>query len=165
MCMHSQNCRCVTTSCISYAWQGFVTCCMFALMKKQVTLLTAAMGSLPYWWRESYQPKAIVCCTAALPAALHVQMERMNTVARVCKAGFKKPHSRTNTDVNCIAAETQHVSILSRGGPAVHRELCHVVQTLQLGQMESLRLPGDFKSGVFGYVSSKHLRLIIHRCT
>jgi hypothetical protein len=86
-------------------------------------------------------------------------MERIKGVVRVCKAASKKPHSRSNTDINLIAAETQSVTLLTREGPVVHRELCHVLQALSVSQMQSVRLPGDYKSGILVYVSGKHLQL------
>eukprot|EP00883_Tetradesmus_obliquus_P004781 jgi/Sobl393_1/1515/SZX72241.1 len=79
-------------------------------------------------------------------------MERIKSVVRVCKAASKRPHSRTNTDINHIAAETQSATLLTREGPAVHRELCHVLQALNVSQMQSVRLPGEFKSGIMVYV-------------
>jgi hypothetical protein len=81
-------------------------------------------------------------------------MERIKSVVRVCKAASKKPHSCSNTDINHIAAETQSVILLAREGPAVHRELCHVLQALNVSQMQSVRLPGEFKSGIMVYVST-----------
>jgi hypothetical protein len=80
-------------------------------------------------------------------------MERIKSVVRVCKAASKRPHSRSNADINHIAAETQSITLLTREGPAVHRELCHVLQTLDVSQMQSVRLPGEFKSGIMVYVS------------
>ncbi|WIA30393.1 hypothetical protein OEZ86_000479 [Tetradesmus obliquus] len=87
-----------------------------------------------------------------LLAALHSRMERIKGVVCVCKAASKRPHSRTNTDINHIAAETQSATLLTREGPAVHRELCHVLQALNVSQMQSVRLPGEFKSGIMVYV-------------
>src|SRR5690348_2600504 len=98
----------------------------------------------------SHEPRSHLL--ALLLAALHSQMERMNNAVRVCKAASKTPHSRTSTDIQLKAAETQDILLLNREGPAVHRELCHVVQALQLKQMEALRLPGHHKSAVFGHV-------------
>lgn len=87
-------------------------------------------------------------------------MERIKGVVRVCKAASKRPHSRTNTDINHIAAETQSATLLTREGPAVHRELCHVLQALNVSQMQSVRLPGEFKSGIMVYVSMVLLLLL-----
>ncbi|KAF6253000.1 hypothetical protein COO60DRAFT_1643534 [Scenedesmus sp. NREL 46B-D3] len=78
--------------------------------------------------------------------------QRIKGVVRVCKAASKKPHSRSNTDISHIAAETQSVKLLTRDGAAVHRELCHVLQTLSVSQMQSVRLPGEFKSSIMVYV-------------
>eukprot|EP00882_Tetradesmus_deserticola_P020266 GHRQ01021858.1.p1 GENE.GHRQ01021858.1~~GHRQ01021858.1.p1 ORF type:complete len:173 (-),score=57.38 GHRQ01021858.1:194-712(-) len=97
----------------------------------------------------------LLMCCACCPAnpALHSHMERVKTVVRVCKAAFKKPHSRSNADITHIAAETQSLTLLTREGPAVHRELCHVLQALTVSQMQSVRLPGEFKSSIMVYVS------------
>lgn len=44
------------------------------------------------------------------------------------------------------------MALLTQHGPGVHRDLCHVVQYCSLGQMSSLRLPGEHPHGLFIYV-------------
>lgn len=86
--------------------------------------------------------------------ALHAGMERMKTCLKVSRAASKKPQSRSNMDINLIAAETQAVQLLMQQGPAVHRDLCHVVQHCSLAQIQSIRLPGEHPDGLFIYVSN-----------
>lgn len=104
-----------------------------------------------------------LCSTPNLPlvaplrAALHSQMEHMKMAVRVCRAASKKPHSRTKQDISLIMSETSKIPLLTRNGPAVHRDLCHVMQAVQLQQMQSLKLPSDFKSAAFVHVSCHKL--------
>eukprot|EP00775_Hariotina_reticulata_P011618 gene11618-11762_t len=46
---------------------------------------------------------------SSLLAALHASMERIKTVARLCRAAAKKPQNRSNLDIAYITVETQHL--------------------------------------------------------
>jgi len=65
-------------------------------------------------------------------------MERVRTVNRVARALVKPPQTRNSIDINYIAAETDPYPTYTRGGPGLHRDLCHVVRGLRLERGDAL---------------------------
>ncbi|PNW74795.1 hypothetical protein CHLRE_12g509500v5 [Chlamydomonas reinhardtii] len=78
---------------------------------------------------------------SSLLAALHSSLERIKTIKRVCRALSKKPQLRTSIEVGYIMAETEKQPLLTREGPGVHRDLCHVARVVSLKEMDSWKLP------------------------
>lgn len=93
-------------------------------------------------------------------------MERIKTVVRICRALAKKPQLRNSIDISYIAAETEGLALMTKDGPGVHKDLCHVAKVTSLNEMQSFRLPGDFKGGsVYAFVStSRAASMLVLAC-
>ncbi|EFJ50702.1 hypothetical protein VOLCADRAFT_116719 [Volvox carteri f. nagariensis] len=91
---------------------------------------------------------------SALFAALHSSLERTTVIKRICRALAKKPQLRNSIEVGYIQGETEWLAMMTRDGPGVHRDLCHVARLVALKEMESLKLPwspnGDVAAGPAG---------------
>ncbi|KAG2500801.1 hypothetical protein HYH03_001563 [Edaphochlamys debaryana] len=78
---------------------------------------------------------------STLLAAFHNSLERIKTIKRVCRALSKKPQLRTSIEVGYVMSETEKLALLTRDGPGVHRDLCHVARVVSLKEMDSWKLP------------------------
>lgn len=74
-------------------------------------------------------------------------MERVRTVLRVHRALMKPPQSRNSIDIQYVSAETERLPAFTRGGPGMHRDLCHVAKPLRIDKGEALNAHHAFGSG------------------
>ncbi|GLI59023.1 hypothetical protein VaNZ11_000849, partial [Volvox africanus] len=91
----------------------------------------------------------------ALFEALHSSLERIKVIKRIGRALARKPQLRTSIEVGYIQEETERLALMTREGPGVHRDLCHVARLVSLKEMESLKLPWSPSGDTASVVSAR----------
>lgn len=96
-------------------------------------------------------------------AALHASMERARAVLRAHRALCKQPQARNSIDVSVVAAETGAFPAFTRGGPGLHRDLCHVVKAVRLDKGEAAAAAQALGGAAFAIVLQGSVEIRTHQ--
>ncbi|CAG9463655.1 unnamed protein product [Pedinophyceae sp. YPF-701] len=93
---------------------------------------------------------------SSLLQGLYKGMERMSQVQFAKKALRKRAQARTLLDIQHLMKQTEDVSLLTKNGAAVHRDLCHVLKLRTLEQGDTWNIDGC----VFGWMMTGSVRIV-----
>jgi hypothetical protein len=74
-------------------------------------------------------------------------MDRIRVVRSITRALHKKPQQRSPSDIALLMSETEGLPLMTKDGPGVHRDLCHIARCISIADMSTLRLPAELKAG------------------
>ncbi|GMH39614.1 hypothetical protein BSKO_07512 [Bryopsis sp. KO-2023] len=87
-----------------------------------------------------------------LMSELFAKMEASAELVRIKKAMKKAPQARSEADVQRIMKKTEEVPLLIHDGPAVHKDLCHVLKCKRFGESETMKIQFDQKTAPAFYL-------------